>query len=139
MKQMTCKTCGKQFLQRSQEKYQSCRICNKKWCKEQEKIQEEADNLKRQEQRKRDREIFEKEILKYDPIPIESMKPSNRTLYIKKNITRGKLSISARYLYAFAEDLREMTGKAVDAFEISEINVGTPLYNAVMSEGKRIA
>ena len=42
-------------------------------------------------------------------------------------------------IFAFAEDLREMTGKAVDAFEISEINVGTPLYNAVMSEGKRIA
>ena len=42
-------------------------------------------------------------------------------------------------IFAFAEDLREMTGKAVDAFELSEINEGTPFYDAVMSEGKRIA
>lgn len=42
-------------------------------------------------------------------------------------------------IFAFAEDLRELTGKAVDAFELSEINEGTPFYHAVMSEGKRIA
>ena len=42
-------------------------------------------------------------------------------------------------IFAFAEDLRMMTGKAVDAFEICELNKGTPLYNAVMNEGKRIA
>lgn len=42
-------------------------------------------------------------------------------------------------IFAFAEDLRAMTGKAVDAFEICEIDKGTPFYDAVMREGKRIA
>ena len=42
-------------------------------------------------------------------------------------------------IFAFAEDLRMMTGKTVDAFEICELDEGTPFYNAVMNEGKRIA
>lgn len=42
-------------------------------------------------------------------------------------------------ILAFAEDLREMTGKAVDAFEICEIDEDTPFYRAVMNEGRRIA
>lgn len=42
-------------------------------------------------------------------------------------------------IFAFAEDLRAMTGKNVDAFEICEINVWTPFYETIMSEGKRIA
>ena len=42
-------------------------------------------------------------------------------------------------IFAFAEDLREMTGKAVDVFELSEINEGTPFYQSVMTEGVRIA
>ena len=42
-------------------------------------------------------------------------------------------------IFAFAEDLREMTGKNVDAFEICEVNVGSPFYDAVMREGRRIA
>ena len=42
-------------------------------------------------------------------------------------------------IFAFAEDLREMTGKAVDAFELSEINEGTPIYQTIMNEGMRIA
>ena len=42
-------------------------------------------------------------------------------------------------IFAFAEDLRQQTGKDVDAFEISEIEQGTPFYNAVMREGIRIA
>ena len=42
-------------------------------------------------------------------------------------------------IFAFAEDLREMTGKDVDAFEICEVNVGSPFYEAVMREGRRIA
>ncbi len=41
--------------------------------------------------------------------------------------------------FAFAEDLRELTGKDVDAFEICEVNVGSPFYEAVMREGRRIA
>lgn len=42
-------------------------------------------------------------------------------------------------VFAFAEDLRAMTGKNVDAFELCELNEGTPFYEAVMNEGKRIA
>lgn len=84
MKLTTCKTCEKQFLQRSQETHQHCRICNGSWRKEQERIREE-ENLKRQRQGKKNREIFEKDILKYKPIPIESIEPSDRTLYIVGN------------------------------------------------------
>ncbi len=42
-------------------------------------------------------------------------------------------------IFAFAEDLRAMTGKDVDAFEICELDAGTPFYETVMREGKRIA
>ena len=42
-------------------------------------------------------------------------------------------------IFAFAEDLRELTGKDVDAFEICEVNVGTPFYETLMREGKQIA
>lgn len=42
-------------------------------------------------------------------------------------------------IFAFAEDLRSLTGRKVDAFEISEINVGTPFHNTVMEEGVKIA
>ena len=42
-------------------------------------------------------------------------------------------------IFAFAEDLRAITGKAADAFEICEVNVGSPFYKAIMKEGKRIA
>ena len=42
-------------------------------------------------------------------------------------------------VFSFAEDLRELTGKDVDAFEISEVNVGTPFYETIMREGVRIA
>ena len=51
----------------------------------------------------------------------------------------GGEGFSKRDIFAFAEDLRELTGKEVDAFEICEVNVGTPFYDAVMKEGKRIA
>ncbi len=42
-------------------------------------------------------------------------------------------------ILAFAEDLRELLGKDVDAFEISEVNEGTPFYETVLREGRRIA
>ena len=42
-------------------------------------------------------------------------------------------------IFAFAEELRQKTGKEVDAFEISELEQGTPFYDAVMREGIRIA
>ena len=42
-------------------------------------------------------------------------------------------------IFAFAEELRQMTGKDVDAFEICEIEKGTPFYNSVIKEGIKIA
>ena len=42
-------------------------------------------------------------------------------------------------IFAFGEDLREMTGKDADVFEIRELNADTDLYRGVMSEGVKIA
>ena len=42
-------------------------------------------------------------------------------------------------IFALAEDLREMTGRDADVFEIREVNTGTPFYESVMREGIRIA
>ena len=42
-------------------------------------------------------------------------------------------------VFAFGEDLRMMTGKSADVFEIRELDPGTDFYNAVMKEGIRIA
>ncbi|MBP9989209.1 MAG: nucleotidyltransferase domain-containing protein [Ruminococcus sp.] len=42
-------------------------------------------------------------------------------------------------IFSFADDLFEMTGKNVDVFEISEVNPGTPFYENVMREGRKIA
>ena len=41
-------------------------------------------------------------------------------------------------IFAFAEDLREMTGKDVDAFEISEVDIDTDFYHSLMREGIKI-
>ena len=42
-------------------------------------------------------------------------------------------------IFAFAEDLRQLTGKDVDAFEICEIDKSTPFYDNVIKEGIKIA
>lgn len=42
-------------------------------------------------------------------------------------------------IFAFAEDLRQLTGKNVDAFEICEIDKSTPFYDNVIKEGIKIA
>ena len=44
-----------------------------------------------------------------------------------------------RNIFALAEDLREMTGRNADVFEMREVNTGTPCYESVMKEGIRIA
>ena len=51
----------------------------------------------------------------------------------------GGEKFRAKDIFAFGEDLRQMTNKNVDAFELREVNKGTPFYDAVMSEGVRIA
>ena len=42
-------------------------------------------------------------------------------------------------IFAFGEELREMTGRDADVFEIRELNTDTDLYRTVMSEGVKIA
>lgn len=42
-------------------------------------------------------------------------------------------------IFAFAEELREMLGTEVDAFEICEIDEGTAFYDNLMKEGIKIA
>ena len=42
-------------------------------------------------------------------------------------------------IFAFGEDLRQLTQKKVDAFEIREVNTDTEFYRNVLSEGVRIA
>lgn len=44
-----------------------------------------------------------------------------------------------RNIFALAEDLRELSGRSADVFEIREINNGTPFYETVMKEGIKIA
>ena len=44
-----------------------------------------------------------------------------------------------RNIFALAENLREMTGRSADVFEMREVNTGTPFYESVMREGIRIA
>ena len=50
----------------------------------------------------------------------------------------GGKNFKARDIFSFGEDLRQMTNKDVDAFEIREVNKGTPFYESVMNEGGRI-
>ena len=38
-------------------------------------------------------------------------------------------------IFAFAEELREMIGKDVDAFEICEVDTETPFYKNLIREG----
>ena len=45
----------------------------------------------------------------------------------------------ARDIFALGEELRQLTRKDADVFELRELNTGTPFYNTVMQEGVRIA
>ncbi len=51
----------------------------------------------------------------------------------------GGANFRARDIFSFGEELRQLTHKDVDAFELRELNVGTPFYETVMQEGVRIA
>ena len=54
-------------------------------------------------------------------------------------IVVGGANFRARDIFAFGEELRQRTQKDVDAFEIREVNTGTPFYESIMREGVRIA
>ena len=42
-------------------------------------------------------------------------------------------------IFALAEDLQEITGKNVDAFEISEVDPNSAFYDSIHREGVKIA
>lgn len=42
-------------------------------------------------------------------------------------------------IFAFGEDLRELSQKNADVFEIREIDKNTEFYNTILKEGVRIA
>jgi predicted nucleotidyltransferase len=54
-------------------------------------------------------------------------------------IVVGGANFRPRDIFAFGEELRQRTQKDVDAFEIREVNTGTPFYESIMREGVRIA
>ena len=54
-------------------------------------------------------------------------------------IVVGGADFRARYIFAFGEELRQLTQKDVDVFEIRELNKDTKFYENVMREGVRIA
>lgn len=51
----------------------------------------------------------------------------------------GGPAFASRNVFAFAEDLRELSGRDADVYEIREVDIGTPFYDSVMREGIRIA
>ena len=51
----------------------------------------------------------------------------------------GGENFSASDIFAFGEEIHIALGKAVDAYEIREINVGTKFYDTVMRERVKIA
>lgn len=54
-------------------------------------------------------------------------------------IVYGGNNFKKSNIFAFAEELRKMTGKSVDAFEICEVNKGTSFYENMLREGVKIA
>lgn len=54
-------------------------------------------------------------------------------------IVVGGAYFRAKDIFAFGEELRQLTQKNVDAFEIREVNKNTEFYENVMREGVRIA
>jgi len=54
-------------------------------------------------------------------------------------IVVGGSDFIPRDIFALAEELRQLSGRDADVFEMREVNVGTPFYDAVMKEGIRIA
>ncbi len=54
-------------------------------------------------------------------------------------IVIGGANFRPKDIFAFGEELRQITKKEVDAFEIREVNEGTEFYKNIMQEGVRIA
>ena len=54
-------------------------------------------------------------------------------------LVRGGQHFQRTNIFALAEDLRELLGKDVDVFELSEVDADSPLYETIMREGKMIS
>lgn len=54
-------------------------------------------------------------------------------------IVVGGDKFHAKDIFTFGEELRELTQKNVDAFEMREVNKDTEFYNSILREGVRIA
>lgn len=54
-------------------------------------------------------------------------------------IVVGGPNFKASNIFVIGEELRNMTNKNVDIFEIREIDKNTPFYESVMKEGELIA
>jgi len=54
-------------------------------------------------------------------------------------IVFGGESFVPRDVFALAEEIRELTGRNADVFEIREVDKGTSFYDAIMKEGIKIA
>jgi predicted nucleotidyltransferase len=50
----------------------------------------------------------------------------------------GGPEFHATDIFALAEDLQRLINKAVDVYEIRELNTGTPFYENVMQDGVKI-
>lgn len=55
------------------------------------------------------------------------------------DVVVGGDGFRATDIFAFGEELRELSQKNVDAFEIREINKETEFYNNILREGVHIA
>lgn len=53
-------------------------------------------------------------------------------------IVVGGAHFKATDIFTFGEELRQLTQKDVDAFEIHEVNKDTKFYDNIMKEGVRI-
>lgn len=51
----------------------------------------------------------------------------------------GGKSFRLMDVFAIAEELHEMTGKAVDVYELTEINRDSEFYHSIMREGVTVA
>lgn len=54
-------------------------------------------------------------------------------------IVVGGSEFRATDIFAFGEELRELSQKNVDAFEIREVDKDSEFYNTILREGVRIA
>ncbi len=54
-------------------------------------------------------------------------------------IVVGGSNFAAKNIFAFGEELRQLTPKNVDTFEIREVNKNSKFYDNVLREGVRIA